>query len=66
MEEVVNKVKELIFDRLDYVYCHNCRFCDDDTRCEDCHRRSMNWKISEDTAESLAKEIYEIIIGETM
>lgn len=66
MEEVVNKVKELIFDRLDLIYCHNCRFRDYDLQCEECNRKSMNWEISEDAAESLAKEIYEIIIGEMM
>lgn len=65
MEEVVSKVKELLFDRLDYIHCGSCRFYDDDTHCEECHRRNMTWKISEDTAESLAEEIYEIIIGET-
>lgn len=42
MEEVVNKVKELLFDKLDYIHCGSCRFYDDDTRCEECHRKNMN------------------------
>ena len=28
MEEVVNKVKELLFDKLDYIHSGNCRFYD--------------------------------------
>ena len=66
MKEVVSKVKKILFDKLDYIHCGNCRFNDDDTRCEECHRKNMNWEISEDTAENLAEKIYKIIIGETM
>ena len=57
------KITKILTDELCYCYCDNCEFANwdkyQDTRCEDCHRKYQNWRLSEDTAKKLAKQIIE-------
>lgn len=41
------------------IYCHNCRGNDDKVNadfCEDCHRKYINWELSQTTAEAIAEK----------
>lgn len=53
-EEIINIIKE----SLSYIYCHNCNGNIED-KCEECHRKYMNWGISDECAEEIAKQITE-------
>lgn len=56
----VDKIAQIIYDRLPYMYCDNCRYnseIEDEYGCEDCHRKYNGWGISMATAKSIAKEI---------
>lgn len=60
-----NEISDLIYGRLDYAYCDNCRFQYGDTTsfdedyhpCEDCHRKEQNWAISKNEADRIAELI---------
>ena len=46
---IKNKIAQIIYDNLNYVYCGNCRFDfeqDDDWRCNGCSRNYDEWSIS--------------------
>lgn len=48
-----------LMSELSDVYCHNCRGNDDKANvnfCEDCHRKYISWKLSQATAEVIAKK----------
>lgn len=49
-------IKDLLYNKLDDIYCHNCRH-EDDSCCEECHRKHINWQICEEYAEYLAELI---------
>jgi hypothetical protein len=51
-EEIV----EILMDYFESVYCDSCEH-DDSGRCDECHRKAMNWGISEDYAKKIAEEI---------
>ena len=63
MAEIQSKIYKYIYDRLCYVYCNTCRNDLDDDKCECCHRKYMNWSISEEEAHKMAEDIAEIIQG---
>ena len=56
-----DRVAKILTDELCYCYCDNCEFGDwnkyQDTRCDNCYRKYQNWRLSEDTAKELAKQI---------
>ena len=54
------KIVEILKSYLNSVYCDTCEGNLDVSYCEDCHRKSMNWGISTETAE----EIADAILGE--
>ena len=58
-----HEIVEYLLYYFDSVYCFNCaRQCgenDEYDLCEDCHRKNMQWKLSEDAAQRLAG----IIVG---
>lgn len=57
-----DKIAQFIYDYLDWAYCDNCRHDFEDSRkCDCCHRKSINWEISKETAEVLADKIMDII-----
>lgn len=52
------KIKQVLCDRLSSIYCYNCAYDGEDgTRCEECHRKYMNWELSTEAAEKIANEI---------
>lgn len=66
------KIAEIIYETLDYMYCDNCRFnseisekdCDESGNiygCEDCHRKYNGWGISMAASEDLVRKIGEYI-----
>lgn len=58
------KISDLIYNALDYMYCDNCRH-NSETHdngyggdpCEDCHRKSNGWAVSRSTSNYLADKI---------
>ena len=55
------KIIKILIDNLSYVYCYNCSGELDDNNCDDCHRKYMNWQISQKYAEKITDEILESI-----
>lgn len=56
----VDKIAQIIYDNLSYMYCDNCRYnseIEDEYGCEDCHRKYNGWGISMATAKGIAEEI---------
>jgi len=63
--EMVIKIRDYLMEELDYVYCTNCKKgrmseSDENWDCDDCHRKSMNWQLSEDRATVMARQIFEM------
>lgn len=52
-------IKEILMKKLQSVYCDTCKFnyTESDSVCEMCHRKSMEWSISELEAEEITKLI---------
>lgn len=74
LTEIQQKISDIIYDQLNYMYCDNCRFNSELNReqfekengywgCEDCHRKYNGWGISKATCDSLARKIGEINNG---
>lgn len=59
------KISDYLFDNLDYIYCQNCRYNNEEDDlyhfCENCHRKAMNWEISKSECDCLARKILKII-----
>ena len=59
------EITKILIDQLSYAYCDNCEWGNwdkyQDTKCDDCHRKYQNWKLSENTAKTIAKQIIEEI-----
>lgn len=56
----IDKIAQIIYDNLSYMYCDNCRYnseIEDEYGCEDCHRKYNGWGISMAIAKGIAKEI---------
>lgn len=51
------KISELLHNRFSSVYCDTCESVNDERRCDECHRKSMNWALSKDAADRIAEEI---------
>lgn len=66
-----DKISELLYNELDYIYCDNCKFfsiSEEESNekygywgCEDCYRKYMGWKISKKFSDKLAEKIMNII-----
>ena len=53
-------ISKLIYNVVDYMYCDNCRYNDDNgNACEGCHRKYNKWAISKYVCDYLA----EVILG---
>lgn len=54
------KIAKIIYERLDYMYCDNCRYGleigqeDSSWGCDDCHRKYNGWGISKNESEKIA------------
>lgn len=55
------KISELLYQQLGYAYCDNCEHILDDSICEECHRKNINWSISKITTDKLSVKIIKII-----
>lgn len=55
------RISELLYQQLGGVYCDSCEYQDNEERCNGCHRKYMNWAISEEAANGLAEAIMEIV-----
>jgi len=56
----IDKIAQIIYDNLSYMYCDNCRYnseIEEEYGCEDCHRKYNGWGISMATAKGIAEEI---------
>lgn len=64
----IDKIAKIIYDRLCYMYCDNCRLNfeidEEEARkkygywgCEECHRKYNGWAISMSESESIAGDI---------
>lgn len=58
------KIAELIYNYLDYMYCDNCRYNSEKDKnefgyrpCDDCHRKNNGWAVSMATANEIANRI---------
>ena len=62
---IEDKIVKILIDELCYCYCDNCEFGNwdeyQDEKCDNCHRKYQNWRLSKDTARSIAKQIIEEI-----
>lgn len=59
-----NKIAQIIYDKLNYVYCGNCRFDveeDNNWRCNSCGGNYEKWSISMKTSKIIAESILEVI-----
>lgn len=58
---IENRIAKILTDELSYCYCDNCEFGNwdkyQDENCEGCYRKYQNWRLSENTAKSIAKQI---------
>lgn len=61
MRSIEERISELLHGELHTVYCYNCEHKDIDSICEYCHRKSMEWALSEKAADEFANRIMEII-----
>jgi len=70
LTETQEKISDLLYNNLNYMYCDNCRFDSEISEeesekkygywgCENCHRKYNRWGISRGECDRLAK-----IIGE--
>ena len=50
-------ISDLLYEELDYIYCHNCRYRDEEGWCDNCYRKYMDWAIARHTCDELAAEI---------
>lgn len=55
------RISELLYGQLGGIYCDSCEYQDNEKRCNGCHRKYMNWAISEEAANGLAEAIMEIV-----
>ena len=55
------KITKLLMDELSSIYCYNCKNDLNEDLCGDCHRKYMNWLLSEPAAEEIADKILEVM-----
>lgn len=71
LTETQQQISDLLYEKLDYMYCDNCRFSSEISEeeslekygywgCEDCHRKYNGWGISQAECDRLARIIGEI------
>lgn len=54
-------IEDILLDRFRSVYCNTCAGNLDADYCGECHRKYMNWGLSENSASRIADEILEAI-----
>lgn len=56
-------LKAILLKQFSSVYCDTCGSEGTEKHCEDCHRKAMNWSMSDMCAESLAEKIIRSVTG---
>jgi hypothetical protein len=56
------QISKIIYEELSYIYCDNCRHVyayknEEIDPCEECHRKYMQWEISESFCNAIAERI---------
>lgn len=57
----MGKIADTIYEKLNYMYCDNCRYNENSTdeygtnHCEDCHQKENGWAVSKQTAAYIEK-----------
>lgn len=54
------EISKLLYERICYGYCNNCRFRNERINnevCEDCNRKMIKWGISKKCCDEIAKKI---------
>ena len=58
-----DKIVNILYGYLDYMYCDNCRYyseiTDNEYYCEECYRGMNRWGISRSVCENIANKILE-------
>lgn len=58
MISIQGAIADVLYEELQWVYCDSCRWCNEDgNKCEECHRKSMKWSMSNETSQYLAKRV---------
>ena len=68
LTETQQQISDILYDKLDYMYCDNCRFNSEISEeealesygywgCEDCNRKYNGWGISRSECDRLARII---------
>lgn len=63
-----DKISQIIYDSLGYMYCDNCRYNNEFNRemaikdedydpCDDCHRKYNGWAVSKETCDDITRKI---------
>lgn len=56
-------VADILVKELSYIYCHNCRYNNGTLdKCDECHRKMMGWKLSEDAARKIEEDIIDFLL----
>lgn len=55
------KIQKLLKYVFSHVYCDTCSSNETSEDCEYCHRKYMNWSISDNTATAVSEEILETL-----
>lgn len=66
--DINEKISEIIYNDLCYMYCDNCRYNieiepseeDDYYPCDNCHRKYNGWAISKAEANSITNKIIKL------
>ena len=51
------EISEYLQKEFGSVYCYNCKHGMQDSACDECHRKSMNWGLDSGNADAIAEEI---------
>ena len=51
------KIIQILKESFDSVYCNSCKNDYDEDICDYCHRKAMEWSISDEYAERIADKI---------
>lgn len=51
------KIIQILKENFDSVYCNSCKNDYDEDICDYCHRKAMEWSISDEYAERIADKI---------
>lgn len=63
---MIDNIVKILEEELSYIYCYNCKHNDmtiedENDPCEDCHRKYMEWQLSNESAVNIAEKILKIM-----